>query len=850
MKRKLLIVLAVILTLTLSLTSVAFAADVHFKVLPMEHRTCGSCGPSSGASIGQYYRDDYSKLPPDDYMCEDLWDYMGTYEHEGSTYSWDYGPGFTKMTRDAGYYNFDYVYDSDVTAEDYGVIKEAIDKGWPVALVSSKFEDDLGVVDEDFEWGNDGDSLDTSTDWTVYSFGESCVAEIDKAIMHSGTKSARFHGDGENTVRAYFALDEPSYIGSYIRKQDSASALVYNGNGSRCIYIRISDAERLEYGTPLYQDVCEFSANEWHRFELKNINWTEGTFDIYLDGFLEWEGAEMWEVQYLGDGEMNYNYPVASSAGTFWVDDILGEDIDNWPPKKGHYVAIKGYSYNSEATPPIYTIYCTDSLSNFDDLWLDWMNLGTDLRTITIKDEREDTIIEDFEWGTDGTSLSESLGWVTTWDAVTSAEIDTKWEHEGMRSGKWYWDGEHAAEASFTCAPLQSYGFWYRRDGGGLNVHRHGDETHRIDLGIFWDGEIKYWDTQWRDTGYSISDTYWHLLEIRNIDWTNHIFDIYLDEVRITPGGASMQAYGGSDGIMYFINAGSNNFWIDDIHRGPEATTLELSPEADNNPVYTTHELTATVYDQFDNVMEGVAVTWSISGVGSFFGTPESTTDADGQADAVITSSVLGTSTVRCEVTGNPSIYVTATNDWTYVEWTVIEDFEWGNDEDSLAIDGGDIGWIAVGIFDSVVEIDTAQKHSGTRSARFYRDWAFNPVALYPLYHPSYIGNYIRKDGNAQVNIYNGDETKRVLIRITYGEKLQYYDTAYHNVCSVSIDTWHLLELKNIDWNAGTFDIYLDGILRKEGAGMETSAYGDGYMCYSVGSSGPSEFWIDDILVY
>jgi len=64
-------------------------------------------------------------------------------------------------------------------------------------------------------------------------------------------------------------------------------------------------------------------------------------------------------------------------------------------------------------------------------------------------------------------------------------------------------------------------------------------------------------------------------------------------------------------------------------------------------------------------VMEGVAVTWNITGVGSFSGIPESPTDVDGEADAVITSSVPGTSTVRCEVTANTSVYDTATKEWT-----------------------------------------------------------------------------------------------------------------------------------------------------------------------------------------
>jgi len=84
----------------------------------------------------------------------------------------------------------------------------------------------------------------------------------------------------------------------------------------------------------------------------------------------------------------------------------------------------------------------------------------------------------------------------------------------------------------------------------------------------------------------------------------------------------------------------------------PELTTVELLPGTGSNPVDTTHDLTAWVKDQFGYGMEDVAVTWSITGVGSFSGTPEGVTDAGGQADAVITSSFPGTSTVKCEVPG------------------------------------------------------------------------------------------------------------------------------------------------------------------------------------------------------
>jgi len=99
----------------------------------------------------------------------------------------------------------------------------------------------------------------------------------------------------------------------------------------------------------------------------------------------------------------------------------------------------------------------------------------------------------------------------------------------------------------------------------------------------------------------------------------------------------------------------------------PEATTLVLLPPTGSNPIGTTHHLTATVRDQFGYVMEGVNLTWSIqSGPGSFV-SQETTTDVNGQAGAVITSSVSGTSVVKCAVTENAEISDTATKTWTAI---------------------------------------------------------------------------------------------------------------------------------------------------------------------------------------
>ncbi len=192
--------------------------------------------------------------------------------------------------------------------------------------------------------------------------------------------------------------------------------------------------------------------------------------------------------------------------------------------------------------------------------------------------------------------------------------------------------------------------------------------------------------------------------------------------------------------------------------------------------------------------------------------------------------------------------------EWIGAAWyrwnpeAAIEDFEWGADESSLSDSGGAVTWNVVAYGNSKAEIDEAQKHSGTRSARFYREGLFSPSAYYSLYHPSYIGAYIRKDGIAAAYVQNGDGTKRIKVKISNAEMLQYCDTTYRDVCSISADTWYLLELEHIDWDAGTFDIYLDGDLKKTGAVMQPTSYSNGVMVYGIFSGYSGTFWIDDIL--
>ena len=163
MKKKLSIILAVVLTATLLLPSLTFAHVGHKTIeyyywskkvsnwLEMEHycgsETRGCCGgPASGVSIGRYYKtrpleyydNNYGDLPAPYYMYWDLYGYMNTF---GCLTDFDdYGPGFVDMTEDpdnGDYDNFSYVNDYVVTDADYNNIVNAIDNGWPVALMGN-----------------------------------------------------------------------------------------------------------------------------------------------------------------------------------------------------------------------------------------------------------------------------------------------------------------------------------------------------------------------------------------------------------------------------------------------------------------------------------------------------------------------------------------------------------------------------------------------------------------------------------------------------------------------------------------------------------------------------------------
>jgi hypothetical protein len=408
-------ILAVILVLIMLLSNTSFVGawgaplisnslDMQWYRYDGSYSTCSysACGPSAGVSIGRYYRTHgYPSLPDDDDMYEVLYDEIPTfYCYSEPLY---YGYGFVEMTQDPdqnnntydGYYNFGYVYDDDVSTDDFWAIVDAIDNGWPVALS-----------------GNFGDS--------------------------------------------YISKDGP---------------------------------------------------------------------------------------------------------GT-------------WPPTKGHYIAISGYSYYQwwPGFTWSHRIICTDSLSRSHELILDWntaVGEGSNFRINIIKDE----IPEDFEWGTSGQSLQTSGGnvdWtVSSAGGYSSAKITTL-EHSGTRAGMIYRDGTNNIEAYYDEDQPIWRGFWLRKYSGAVFYTSTGDGSHCIHVRVLdsgSDNELQYYyNGVWRNTGYSLPSNTWRFIEFRAIRWASpYRYDIYVDG-NYVKGGAYLAVDDDYEGITaYYSNSGLGSFYIDDI---------------------------------------------------------------------------------------------------------------------------------------------------------------------------------------------------------------------------------------------------------------------------------------------
>ena len=376
--------------------------------------------------------------------------------------------------------------------------------------------DPYGSFVEDFEWGiviSDGISLEDwqeeggEVDWEVSASGDS-VVEIDDDEYynwHTGSsRSARFY-KYTSSPSAYYSLLEPSYIRFELKKDDTAEARFRIGNGDYNIWFRANTENIMQYYDGEWNDVATVYPDWENRIEFKDIQWAEGTYDIWVRGTKRENDADM-------RGSTSYNgvfriWNYGDDYSEFWIDDIV------------------------------------DLVPRTEDF--EWGDDGDDL-------EAPDAIMTT-DWEVDAPYLAE-------------VEIETDEPYKGTRCGRWYRYSEtNWPQAWFTQSPVDAtIGFYLKMEGGATAVFSHGDGEHRIYFLVQTDGEVVYVDEE----TYLSFDTWYHF-EIKDIDWDMATYDVWLDGELIGDDIAMLTSSWCDGQIRFYSNSGKGTFWVDYISITP-----------------------------------------------------------------------------------------------------------------------------------------------------------------------------------------------------------------------------------------------------------------------------------------
>jgi len=202
------------------------------------------------------------------------------------------------------------------------------------------------------------------------------------------------------------------------------------------------------------------------------------------------------------------------------------------------------------------------------------------------------------------------------------------------------------------------------------------------------------------------------------------------------------------------------------------------------------------------------------------------------------------------EITNDGSATIT-TRGFYYT--TVFDDFEWGEDEDPLSNSEGAIDWTDGSGGSSGAEIDTAYHYAGTRSVRLYRDGSENTWVYFthaPISSDQVIGFWIRKNDTANFGLYHGDGSTLINMFVGTDEEIKYYSDSTHGTgVYIDVDTWEHITIQNADWDADTYDIYLNDILVKADTPMRTNAGWDSQVKF-YSTVGSDDIWLDNVGVW
>lgn len=176
------------------------------------------------------------------------------------------------------------------------------------------------------------------------------------------------------------------------------------------------------------------------------------------------------------------------------------------------------------------------------------------------------------------------------------------------------------------------------------------------------------------------------------------------------------------------------------------------------------------------------------------------------------------------------------------------DNFEWGANGDHIHDSGGGVTWTTSA---TPPVISTDRAYSGTRSAK----WSGSASQYIQCAKPAGYGydihvRYYKPTGGGTLRpIQHGNATHRFRIMVLGTGRIGAYADGvpinYYNLHS--LDAWHKLSVKDINWAAATYSIYVDDLLEAAGCPMEVSgAINNLYQGTTEDSTSGIPFYLDD----
>jgi len=199
------------------------------------------------------------------------------------------------------------------------------------------------------------------------------------------------------------------------------------------------------------------------------------------------------------------------------------------------------------------------------------------------------------------------------------------------------------------------------------------------------------------------------------------------------------------------------------------------------------------------------------------------------------------TDTTFCMYYGNTAAPAVSSGADTFI---VFDDFERGSDGDTI---GG--SWTEVVAH---VHISTEQKYGGSRGAKILGSSSGDAQATIPVAASDNIAMQMRvykEDLAAFIPISYGNGSKRPIVRISTSEKVEYHNGTSYIDTGASFASWDVLEIRNIVFATGKFDIAVNGTTVKSGADMYSDNASNGVNRINGYSVSGEDSWIDNFIV-